>query len=153
MLPNVTFLQVVASDFDALADFRVAAMRESLERVGRFDPMRARERLRSSFSPEHTLFVVVEDAKVGFYATRPTPEGLQLDHLYVHPDYQGRGIGGIVLRSIISEADKRGIPVLVGALKESASNRFYQRHGFALSKEEDWDNYYVRPASIIPEEG
>jgi len=36
--------------------------------------------------------------------------------------------------------------VQVGALKESASNRFYQRHGFVLESEGEWDNYYVRPS-------
>jgi hypothetical protein len=32
-------------DFEALLALRMAAMRESLEKVGRFDPQRARERL------------------------------------------------------------------------------------------------------------
>ena len=142
---KVAFTSVVDADFEELADLRVAAMRESLERVGRFDPMRSRERLRSSFSPEHTRFVLFEGAKVGFYAVRPSPEGLRLDHLYVHPDFQSRGIGGTVLKMIFAEADILGVAVLVGALKESASNRFYQRHGFTMASEGDWDNYYVRP--------
>ncbi len=127
-----------------LADLRVAAMRESLERVGRFDPTRARERLRSSFSPEHTRSIRFEDNLVGFYAIRPTPEGLQLDHLYVHPDYQGRRIGAVVLETIFALADQRGQSVFVGALKGSDSNRFYQRHGFVQNGESEWDVYYVR---------
>lgn len=49
---NVTFETVLESDFEELVDFRMAAMRESLERVGRFDPTRARERLRSTFLTE-----------------------------------------------------------------------------------------------------
>ena len=137
---NVRFTSVVDADFEELADLRVAAMRESLERVGRFDPVRARERLRSSFRPEYTRFVEFEGAKVGFYAVSPSSEGLQLDHLYVHPSYQSRGIGGAVLRTICAEADERGLAVLVGALKESASNRFYQRYGFAMTSESEWDN-------------
>ena len=147
MMSTVTFIDVVASDFEALADIRVAAMRDSLERVGRFDPNRARERLRSSFSPEHTRFIVFQGAKVGFFAVRPSPEGAQLDHLYIHPDYQGQGIGAAALSSIIADADKKNIPIFVGALKESASNRFYQRHGFTLRSEGEWDNYYVRAPS------
>jgi GNAT superfamily N-acetyltransferase len=144
---KVGFTSVADADFEELADMRVAAMRESLERLGRFDPVRARERLRSSFRPEHTRFIEFEGAKVGFYALSPSPEGLRLDHLYVHPRYQNRGIGGVVLRTICAEADQRGLAVLVGALKESASNRFYQRHGFAMASESEWDNYYVRPAA------
>lgn len=145
--PNVSLMPVVEADFDRLADLRVAAMRESLERVGRFNPERARERLRSTFSPEHTRFIVFEGSTVGFYAARPSPEGLRLDYLYVHPDFQSRGIGGAVLKRIFEEADRDAMPILVGALKESASNRFYQRHGFARTSESEWDTYYVRPPS------
>ena len=143
--PKVEFRQVSHADLEVLADLRVAAMRESLERVGRFDPVRARERLRSTFSAEHTRFIIFEGEKIGFYAARPSTEGLRLDHLYVHPKYQSRGIGSEVLRSICAEAGEGGVAVLVGALKESDSNRFYQRHGFAMVGEGEWDNYYLRP--------
>ena len=147
---KVEVAPVADSDFEELADLRVAAMRESLERVGRFDPLRARERLRSSFKPEHTRFIAFEGTRVGFYAVIPSPEGLRLDHLYVHPDFQNRGIGRAVLQMILAEADAGGFAVSVGALKESASNRFYQRHGFVLVSESEWDNYYIRPASSAP---
>ena len=50
---------VTEADFDELASLRIAAMRESLERVGRFDPERARERLRATFDPMHTHGIVV----------------------------------------------------------------------------------------------
>lgn len=137
----------VEADFDRLAAIRVAAMRESLERVGRFDSERARERLRSTFSPRHTRVILFEGATVGFYAARPSPEGLSLDHLYVHPDFQSRGIGGFVLKHLFAEVDQNATPIKVGALKESASNRFYQRYGFEKTGESDWDIYYVRPPS------
>lgn len=142
--PTVTLGIVTLEDFDALADLRVAAMRESLERVGRFDSTRARERLRSTFSPEHTRSIDLDGERVGFYAMRPSPDGLNLDHLYIHPRFQSRGIGGVVLKRILAEADRNRQTVRVGALKESASNRFYERHGFVRASEGEWDNYYTR---------
>jgi cytosine/adenosine deaminase-related metal-dependent hydrolase len=38
---NITFSAVSNGDFDELVALRIAAMRESFERVGRFDPERA----------------------------------------------------------------------------------------------------------------
>ena len=146
---NIELVPVAESDFEELAGLRIAAMRESLERVGRFDPARARERLRSSFVPERTRFVVLAGERVGFFATQDGPEGLQLDHLYIHPGFQGRGIGSAVLKQVLVEADERCVAVLVGALRESASNRFYERHGFVLVSEGEWDNYYVRPPEAV----
>lgn len=146
---DIELAPVVEDDFEELAALRIAAMRESLERVRRFDPVRARERLRSSFVPERTRFVVLARERVGFVATQDGPEGLQLDHLYIHPGFQSRGIGGAVLKQVLAEADERCVAVSVGALKESAANRFYQRHGFVLVSEGEWDNYYMRPALQI----
>ena len=148
--PSVRLLPALEADFDRLADLRVATMRESLERVGRFDPERARERLRSTFSPEHTHVLLFEEAIVGFYAARPSPEGLRLDHLYVHPDFQNRWIGGVILKRLFAEADQNAMPIFVGALKESASNRFYQRYGFEKTSESEWDINYVRHPSQRP---
>ena len=71
-----------------------------------------------------------------------------LDHLYIHPNNQGNGIGAFVLARIIEEANALGLPVRVGALRGSDSNRFYVRHGFKLMEEGDFDNYYIRPCEM-----
>ena len=47
-----TLAPVALSDFDAMVAIRIEALRESLERFGRFDPVRARERLAAGFAPE-----------------------------------------------------------------------------------------------------
>ncbi len=148
--PTVSFSAVTVADFEELVELRTAAMRESLERVGRFDPERARERLRNSFHPEHTQFILFEGRRVGFYTFRPVADGLQLDHLYVHPDCQSCGVGSLVLRRLLAESDARQLPVRLGALRDSPSNRFYQRHGFVPTAEDAWDIYYVRnPAALF----
>jgi GNAT superfamily N-acetyltransferase len=147
---RVSFASVVSDDFDELVALRTVAMRESLERIGRFDPVRARERLKNSFYPEHSRFVLLDGQKAGFYTFRRLAEGYQLDHLYVNPACQSQGIGSYVLLQLLAQADSVQLPVHVGALRESASNRFYRRHGFQLKSEDTWDIQYVRPASVRP---
>ena len=132
-------------DAEELVALRIAAMRESLERIGRFSPERARARFLDTFDPSQTRHIVVDGQRVGFVMIRPNQEGLYLDHLYIHPDFQNRGLGSQVLKVILAEADKAGQQVKVGALKESASNRFYLAHGFEPAEEGEWDNYYIRP--------
>ena len=132
-------------DAENLLALRIAAMRESLERIGRFSPERARARFLESFVPEHTRHIVVDDRRIGFLMVRPDKEGLYLDHLYIHPDFQNQGIGSLVLKQLFTEADEANLGIKVGALKESASNRFYLAHGFELTGVGEWDNYYIRP--------
>ena len=148
--PSITLCPACESDFEALVALRIDAMRESLQRIGRFDPDRARERFRSGFSPAHTQHIVVDGARVGFLVTRPLVEHLQLDHLYIRPDHQGRGIGAWVLQRVFAQADALGLAVKVGALRGSDSNRFYARHGFEPVEQGEFDNYYVRPRRAVP---
>lgn len=142
----LSFAAAQASDFEALVALRIQAMRESLERIGRFDPVRARERFRSGFSPEHTRHILVGGERVGFVVVKPQSDALLLDHLYVRPGSQGQGIGAAVLAYVFAEADASALQVRVGALRDSDSNRFYARHGFQLVEQDEFDNYYVRPA-------
>ena len=144
---DISFASVLASDADALADLRVEAMRESLERVGRFDPARARARLLDGFAPGHTRWIVAGGERVGFFVLRPQEQGLLLDHLYIRPGSQGRGTGAAAVQAILAEADARRCDLHVVALRESDANRFYVRHGFRLLRQEAFDNYYVRHAA------
>ena len=139
----ISLRQASIEDAEELASLRVDAMRESLENVGRFDPVRARTRFVSSYKPEHTRHVFLGQRKVGVVVMRPEGTSFVLDHLYVHPSEHGKGIGSTVLGLLKAEAAAASMPVHVGALKNSRSNAFYLRHGFKPVAQAEWDNYYV----------
>lgn len=142
-----TLAAVAPADLALLVAIRIEAMRESLERIGRFDPVRARERFASGFVPARTRLIVVDGERVGFVVVKPDGGALLLDHLYVRPGSQGQGIGAAVLALVFAEADAKAVALRVGALRNSASNRFYLRHGFQLVERGEFDNYYVRPGA------
>ncbi|WP_268998748.1 GNAT family N-acetyltransferase [Paraburkholderia sejongensis] len=75
---------------------------------------------------------------------RPQEDSWVLDHLYVLPEHQRKGIGAAVLRDVFAQADAKRVPIHLGALRGSDSNRFYQRHGFIQTDEAEWDIYYLR---------
>jgi ribosomal protein S18 acetylase RimI-like enzyme len=143
----ISFEAASEADFEELLALRLAAMRESLQRLGRFDAERSRERFHASFDARHTRHVRVGGRRVGFVVVKQTCDGLLLDHLYIHPEAQGRGIGGDVLTTVIATAEAQGCPLYVTALRDSASNRFYQRHGFVVVSESEWDVHYRRQAA------
>lgn len=145
----LSLVPVAAADFEELLALRHEAMRESLERLGRFDEQRSRARFEDGFEPSFTRHIQVGERRVGFVAVKPDASGLLLDHLYVRPGEQGRGVGQAVLALIFAQADAERLSLRVGALRESAANRFYERHGFVRIGEGPWDIYYARrPASL-----
>ncbi len=143
----IAFQPARAEDFERLVELRLRVMREHLERVGRFDPVRARERFRSGFVPQEMRLIEVDGAFAGCVTLKPDAQGLELMHFYVAPDIQNRGVGGSVLRLLCAEADALGQPIHLGVLKGSPAVRFYERHGFRPTHEDAWD-FFLRRAVL-----
>lgn len=142
---HIAFQPTAESDFERLLALRLVAMRESLERLGRFDPDRARLRFREGFDPAHTRLIHQNGALVGCVTLRPEDDGaLWMEHFYLYPEVQSRGLGGEVMRVLLAEAHGRIVRLCV--LRESDANRFYRRFGFVETHREAWDIYYERPA-------
>jgi len=133
-----------AGDFEELLALRMRAMRESLERLGRFDVQRARERLAEGFDPCATRHIVVDGCRVGFLVLEAWPHHLRLKHFYIEPSHQGRGLGSRVMGWLIACAQASQMPLELTALKSSDANRFYQRHGFRAIGQGAWDIEYLR---------
>lgn len=146
-LPDtMQFLPVDDDDFDAMAELRALAMRPSLERLGRYDLERSRSRLRATFVPADMRWICHEGARVGFYAVSREAGAMRLDHLYLHPNAQGLGLGRMVVQQVIAQARTSGLPLRVTALRGSESNAFYRRNGFVQSSESEWDIEYEHAA-------
>ncbi|MFB9377904.1 GNAT family N-acetyltransferase [Kineococcus gynurae] len=77
---------------------------------------------------EHDVVLVRDGNGVvrGFAAVR----GAWLEHLYVHPEAQGRGLGTRLLTDVLDRAgDEVRLHVF---LPNTGARRFYERHGFEL---------------------
>ena len=144
MTEAITFEPAAESDFERLLELRIRVLRPHLERVGRFDPERARRYFREGYDPTHLRLILVGGRFAGCVALKPGEDGLVLEHLYLDDALQGRGIGGAVHRRLLAEADAAGQAIRLGVLKGSPAARLYERHGFAWTHAEPYDDYYVR---------
>ena len=75
--------------------------------------------------------------RVGSVALRPSKDEEWLQHFYLLPEHQGRGMGDAVLRDLLHRrVDPR--PVRLLAVRGSAALRLYARHSFI--RERDHEN-------------
>ncbi|GGK54261.1 N-acetyltransferase [Streptomyces flaveus] len=132
------------TDVEAIAELRATVMRPDLERLGRFDEHRVRQRLRDSFSAQHTSVIVADGAFAGCVTVRPAEDGRWLEHFYLAPGLQGRGLGSAVLRTLLKRTDADGVLVRLNVLQGSAARRLYERHGFTAEVQDPIDVYMVR---------
>lgn len=132
------------ADVEAIAELRATVLRPDLERLGRFDEHRVRQRLRDSFSSQHTSVIVADGAFAGCVTVRPADDGRWLEHFYLAPDLQGRGLGSAVLRTLLERTDADRALVRLNVLQGSAARRLYERHGFTVEAQDPIDVFMVR---------
>jgi GNAT superfamily N-acetyltransferase len=96
------------ADVEAVAELRAVVLRADLERLGRYDEQRVRQRLRDGFAPAHTWVIEVGGAFAGCAALRPAGGAHWLEHSYLAPHLHGGGIGGAVLRELLEHCDRYG---------------------------------------------
>ncbi|TIH40050.1 GNAT family N-acetyltransferase [Subtercola vilae] len=164
-----------ADDAAWIAELRAEVMRPDLERLGRFDPDRVRQRFLNAFVPEFTSVIEASGAgeavgaselpgapaspespapdedrthvALGVIAVRPEPDALWIEHFYLAPSQQGRGLGSAVLQHVMREhADER--PFRLDVLQGSPARRLYERHGFEFEREDEVDVFLVRAPDV-----
>ena len=145
------FRPASTADVDMVAELRAVVMRADLERLGRYDERRVRQRLRDGFVAAHTRVIEVAGAFAGCVALRPAEDAHWLEHFYLAPHLQGSGIGSAVLRALLERRDRDGIRVRLNVLQGSPARRLYERHGFTVETEDAVDVFMVRePSALAP---
>lgn len=117
-------------------------MRPDLERLGRWDPVRVRQRFLTGFQPAHTFVIDVAGSSAGVIAVRPESDEQWIEHFYLAPEYQGKGLGSAVLRHVMTtKRDHR--PFRLNVLQGSPARRLYERNGFVHEHEDPIDVFLV----------
>jgi GNAT superfamily N-acetyltransferase len=88
--------------------------------------------------------IQADGVDVGWLQTVLSKSEHMLGQLFVDAPYQRKGIGTEVLRGIIEEASRRGLPVRLAVVKFNPSRRLYERLGFRVTHEDDRKVYMSR---------
>lgn len=140
---NWSLRAAVVSDAQWIAELRARVLRPDLERLGRFDPDRVRQRFLSAFDPVITQVVLVRGQEAGSIAVRPDEGSVWIEHFYLGADCQGRGIGSRVLQREL-DASQGDRPFRLNVLQGSRAQALYERHGFVVESQDAVDVFMVR---------
>lgn len=75
------------------------------------------------------------------YSRTSTPGKMKLEQLYLLQEFQGKGLGGLMLRHIESQSLKHGLSVLMLQVNKRNVNAiaFYRKVGFTMREEAIFD--------------
>jgi GNAT superfamily N-acetyltransferase len=77
--------------------------------------------------------IITYDGKpIGTVATVEGGDCIEIGQFFILPDYQNKGIGTHLLKSILDKADRLGKNVTLKFLKNNPVESLYVRHGFWL---------------------
>jgi ribosomal protein S18 acetylase RimI-like enzyme len=92
-----------------------------------------REANEDSRSPNAQV-VEIDNISVGVFSVERYPTHIQLEQIYLLPEYQRMGIGTALLKTLISEAEQLEIPVRLRVMAVNPAKSFYERLGFVVTK-------------------
>ena len=125
------------ADFEPVLALSIRAMREHLERIGRFDPERRRSRMRLPFDAGILRIIERDGALAGCVGVLEREAWVEIHSLFLDTHAQGSGLGEAVFRVILAEHPGRVLRLEV--VKESPARRFWERLGFVQYGEDDTD--------------
>ncbi|PSL30029.1 GNAT family N-acetyltransferase [Chitinophaga ginsengisoli] len=100
---------------------------------------------------QHAFLLLYDEHRpIGFasYSTTDEPGIYKLQKIYVHGDYQGKGVGRFLLEGVIERVKAANATTLeLDVKRDNKARFFYEKQGFTILKEKDTDignGYWMR---------
>jgi ribosomal protein S18 acetylase RimI-like enzyme len=91
------------------------------------------ESAETSRSPNAQV-IQIGDLSVGVFVVARDPTYIQLEQIYLLPEYQRMGIGTTLLNNLIVEASQSKIPIRLRVMTINPAKKLYERVGFVVSE-------------------
>lgn len=91
----------------------------------------------ASWRPDTHEIISCDGSLCGYCAIEHTPERIFVHELVLLPEFQGKGIGSIILQTLIDDAARQRIPIKLQVLKENHAQSLYRKLGFTDTRSTD----------------
>ena len=137
MRAQPVFRRAGLADVDTVRRLTRAAYAKWVPLIGR-EPMPMRADPAEAIEQHRVDLLEVGGQALAVLETHLAPDHLWVENLCIAPDWQGRGLGGLLLRQAeaVARAEGRTRLRLLTNPAFTGNVAFYQRHGFAIEREE-----------------
>jgi ribosomal protein S18 acetylase RimI-like enzyme len=96
------------------------------------------------YDEQSTSVIVVDGRDAGWLTILRGAGHVELEHLYLQPSAQGRGVGTAIIRNLIAEAEARSEAVRLSTARINPARRLYERLGFTVVDEDQYKVYMTK---------
>lgn len=127
--------QAVAEDKSFLWELHIASMRQYVEATYGWDANDQEARFHAGFQPANLWIIEVDGDAVGMWETDRLVDPWFLIRIVVLPAYQNKGIGSLLIKALLADADSQEQQVILQVLKVNPARSLYERLGFLTYEE------------------
>ena len=121
----------IVAEKHALRQMNHAAYREVLEeQFGSWDEVEEDRLFDEMWAGAPVEAILCDGHLAGYCSVEHHDDGMHIRELVVEPRYQRRGIGSAVLRDVIADAERCGVPVRLATHHANRAAALYERLGF-----------------------
>jgi GNAT superfamily N-acetyltransferase len=130
-----TLRQATESDYALLYHLHIATMKDYVAQTWGWDEKVQAAMFKDRFDPGHSQIIVVDGRDAGVLSMERRIDTMFLAHLRILPEEQRHGLGTEIIKTILAQASREGIPVNLQVLKANPARYLYERLGFVVTGE------------------
>jgi ribosomal protein S18 acetylase RimI-like enzyme len=132
---QISFRSATGNDSDFLYALHVASMKEYVHKTWGWDDAFQESVFRKNYDPAEIKIIRYAQKEIGMLSLEEREADIFLRTIEIHPDYQGKGIGTVIINGIIADGTQKMKAVYLRVLKVNPAKRLYDRLGFSVIEE------------------
>lgn len=141
---GIEIVPITADDFQFGYDIRKLTMEEHIRKTyGEWNETKQMASCKKHFSLEHRFLIKYLDKKIGWLMCEENEKNIDLCQIFIHPEYQGKGIGSKIINNLIIIAKDKNKEIILDVLKSNyKAKEFYLKLGFKVYNETEHEYYF-----------
>ncbi len=134
------------NDFTFLYQLRELALRKAVEAVFGWDENIQMGVCAQEWEEARPDILEINGKRVGSYLVQQNPNHIYFGRFYLLPEFQGQGLGNLILDDILALADHKNLPIKLCHLQGNRVSSLYTRLGFKILSEDAEFVHMMRPS-------
>jgi ribosomal protein S18 acetylase RimI-like enzyme len=148
LLENIEIVPITDDDYQFGYDIRKLTMEEHIRKTyGEYNEIEQIESYKNGFFTlkHHKKFVIKYlGENIGWLNYEENDTNMEFNQLFIHPKYQGKGIGSKIINNLITVAKDKNKEIILDVLKSNyKAKKLYLKLGFNMYNENEAD-YFLK---------
>ena len=132
---NIQLRQAVNGDYDFLWRLHCDTLKPYVEEIWGWDEQWQADRFHQTFDAGKNQIIQFHKKDIGVVAVELRPHDVFLANIQISPQYQRRGIGKVIIGTILADASEKQLPVTLQVFKINPALHLYERLALKLLKQ------------------